>query len=162
MHRTHRYHVTVSWKGNLGEGTRSYKSYSRNHDIFVKGKPVLPASSDPAFRGDASRYTPEDLLLSSLSGCHMLWYLHLCALNGIVVTHYSDEAQGEMQENTDGSGQFEKVTLHPHVTVSESRMIEIAGALHTEANRMCFIARSVNFPVHHHPTVICLQEAHPH
>lgn len=159
MPRTHHYPVTLSWKGNLGEGTSDYKSYSRNHEIVIKGKPVLAGSSDGAFRGDTSRYTPEDMLVSSLAACHMLWYLHLCAVNNVVVLEYSDEAEGEMHENADGSGQFVNVILRPHVAVSEQSMIEKANSLHAEANRMCFIARSVNFPVHHRAKIVCHEKA---
>src|SRR5688500_10312586 len=115
MKKLHYFRASISWTGNLGKGTSEYQAYSRNHDIHVEGKPVVPASSDASFKGDKSRYTPEDLLVSSLSGCHMLWYLHLCAVNGIVVVDYIDDAEGEMWENTDGSGQFSKVTLHPRV-----------------------------------------------
>lgn len=154
MEKLHQYKTTVTWTGDLGKGTEDYKSYSRDHAIQATGKPVLPASSDPSFRGDRSRYSPEDLLVSALSGCHMLWYLHLCAVNGVVVVRYVDEAIGEMQENPDGSGQFSKVTLFPRVTVSKASMVDKAQALHAEANRMCFVARSVNFPVHHKPEVM--------
>lgn len=155
MDKIHRYRATVEWKGNLGQGTSDYKSYSRNHDVVVKGKPLIPGSADTSFRGDGARYTPEDMLVSSLSACHMLWYLHLCAVNGIIVLDYADEAEGEMQENADGSGQFVQVTLNPSVFVSDSSMIRKATALHADANRMCFIARSVNFPVNHNPKVVC-------
>ncbi len=151
--KLHRYKTTVVWTGNLGKGTEDYKMYSRDHEIRSAGKPPVPASSDPSFRGDSARYSPEDLLVSSLSGCHMLWYLHLCAVNGVVVIDYVDEAIGEMRENADGSGEFNQVTLFPRVTVSEAAMIEKAQSLHVEANRMCFIARSVNFPVSHKPQI---------
>ena len=162
MLKTHHYQVTVSWKGNLGSGTSDYKSYSRNHNIVVEGKPVLAGSSDASFRGDPYKYTPEDLLLSSLSGCHMLWYLHLCAVNGVIVLDYTDEAQGKMQENADGSGQFVNVMLRPQVFVSEPSMIEKARSLHTQANEMCFIARSVNFPVHHNAKIVCHENTPSH
>ena len=158
MTRTHHYHTSLLWKGNLGKGTSDYLAYSRNHELIVDGKPVLPATSDQAFLGDASRYTPEDLLVSSLSSCHMLWYLHLCAVSGIIVVDYTDDAHGEMAENIDGSGEFVQVTLHPRVVVSDAAMISNARSLHLEANRMCFIARSVNFPVHHKPEVICYEK----
>lgn len=159
MTKAHLYKSIVAWKGNRGEGTRDYKAYSRDHVISIDGKPVIPGSSDPSFRGDKSRYTPEDLLVSSLSGCHMLWYLHLCAVNGVVVTDYTDVAVGEMIENADGSGQFSKVVLHPFVTVTEPSMIEKAKSLHDDAQRMCFIARSVNFPLFHNPEIICYEKA---
>jgi organic hydroperoxide reductase OsmC/OhrA len=153
MSHTHQYNVTTSWVGNRGTGTSEYKAYDRNHDITINGKPPLLCSSDPGFRGDKTRHNPEELLVASLSGCHMLWYLHLCAANGIVVTDYRDNATGTMEENKDGSGQFSEVVLHPRVTVRDSSMIEKANSLHHAANKMCFIARSVKFPVHHKPVV---------
>jgi organic hydroperoxide reductase OsmC/OhrA len=155
MTRMHHYTATISWRGNLGKGTAGYSSYSRNHDVSIAGKPTLPASADAAFRGDRARYTPEDLLVSSLSGCHMLWYLHLCAEHKIVVLDYVDHAVGVMEEIDDGSGQFRKVTLHPRVTVAEQTMMAKAQALHSDAHRKCFIARSVNFPIEQVPEIIC-------
>lgn len=148
----HQYKATTTWVGNRGTGTSDYKAYDRNHDISMDGKQTLLCSSDPSFRGDRTRQNPEELLVASLSGCHMLWYLHLAATNGVVVTEYIDEASGMMEENPDGSGQFKEVKLRPKVTVTEKHMIEKANSLHHQANKMCFIARSVNFPVHHEPT----------
>jgi organic hydroperoxide reductase OsmC/OhrA len=151
MAHLHRYQATTTWTGNSGQGTREYKSYDRNHNINIEGKNVLECSSDPSFRGDPSRHNPEELLVASLSGCHMLWYLHLCSVNGVVVMKYVDEATGVMEENQDGSGQFTEVLLRPQVTVTDRSMIGKANALHHEASTMCFIARSVKFPVKHHP-----------
>jgi len=145
--RQHRYGVTVTWTGNRGEGTRSYRAYSRAHEISVPGKPAIPGSSDSSFRGDAGRWNPEELLVASLSACHKLWYLHLCASEGIVVTAYVDEAGGEMVEEADGSGHFSVVTLCPRVTIAAGSDREKALALHHEAHSKCFIANSVNFPV---------------
>ena len=158
MGKTHLYKPVVSWTGHRGVGTVGYAAYSRDHDIFVEGKPVIEGSSDPLFRGDKSKYSPEDLLVSSLAACHMLWYLHLCAVNDVVVIRYSDAAVGEMSENGDGSGQFTKVTLRPRVAVSEPGMIEKAKELHGDAHRMCFIARSVNFPMFHETEVTCYEK----
>src|SRR5499426_564348 len=104
--KEHHYSVVVTWTGNQGSGTSGYRDYRRDHDISAAGKPIIPASSDPIFRGDASRYNPEDLLVASLSGCHMLWYLHLCADAGIRVTEYRDDATGTMVETADGGGRF--------------------------------------------------------
>ena len=154
MAHFHEYKVLTAWTGNQGTGTKEYKSYSRNHDILVQGKETLACSSDPQFRGDRNRHNPEELLVASISSCHMLWYLHLCASNGVVVTDYSDHAVGFMEENKDGSGQFTEVTLYPKVFVEDESMIEKANALHHEANKMCFIARSVKFPVHHKPVAV--------
>jgi len=149
----HIYHVEVTWTGNLGDGTRSYRAYSRAHEIVAAGKPIVPGSSDPAFRGDASRYNPEELLVASLSGCHMLWYLHLCADAGIVVSDYVDQASGTMVEAREGGGAFAEVVLRPVVTVRNAADAERAGALHEQAHERCYIARSVNFPVRCEPGV---------
>ena len=150
--KQHFYKSTVKWTGNKGTGTNDYRSYDRSHTISMDGKPDILSSSDVVFRGEKHKHNPEDLMVAALSGCHMLWYLHLCADNGVIVTHYSDHATGAMDENADGSGQFSEVTLHPEVVVKESSMIEKANALHHDAHKMCFIARSVNFPVRHQPS----------
>ncbi|MES2107107.1 MAG: OsmC family protein [Bacteroidota bacterium] len=147
----HNYKATITWTGNQGKGTADYRGYERSHEISIAGKPIIPASSDPSFRGDKTRYNPEELLLASLSSCHMLWYLHLCSVNGVVVIDYVDEAKGVMEETADGGGYFKEVTLHPKVTIADAAMIEKANELHNEANKKCFIANSVNFLVHHNP-----------
>lgn len=148
--KEHHYKTTVNWTGNTGKGTQSYTAYTRDYSISTEGKPTIEGSSDPAFRGDKSRYNPEELLLASLSSCHMLWYLHLCSENGVIVTSYIDTAKGTMAETTDGGGQFTEVTLYPVVTVADTSMIDKANELHVKANKLCFIANSCNFPVLHH------------
>jgi organic hydroperoxide reductase OsmC/OhrA len=153
--REHQYRITTIWTGNLGTGTSDYRAYSRNHEIKIPGKPApLPGSSDPAFRGDPSRYTPEELLVASLSTCHMLWFLHLCAESGIIVVEYQDAATGTMQEHPDRSGEFTKVVLHPRAVITDPASISAAAALHHRAHDLCFISRSVNFPVEHEPVVV--------
>src|SRR5690606_35534366 len=134
------YSVDVQWTGNKGSGTSHYKGYERSHSIVVDQKPVIDASSDPAYRGDASKYNPEELLVASLSSCHMLWYLHLCAEAGIIVVNYVDHAVGSMVETADGGGYFKEVILKPRVTVSEEKMVGMAEGLHKRANEKCFIA----------------------
>lgn len=151
--REHNYDVKVVWTGNRGQGTTSYTSYDRNHDISRAGKPVLPGSSDPTFRGDASRYNPEELLVASLSSCHMLWYLHLCAVNGVVITNYEDNATGVMSDNGDG-GEFVEVTLHPRVTITSASDEKKARELHHSAHQRCYIANSVKFPVRNEPEIV--------
>lgn len=151
--REHSYTVRVEWTGNLGQGTSTYRGYSRDHEITVAGKPPIPGSSDQAFRGDPTRYNPEDLLVCSLSACHMLWYLHLCAREGIVVVTYTDRASGVMVETPDGGGRFKEVVLHPRVTIDAGGDEALASQLHERAHDLCFIARSVNFPVRCRPTI---------
>lgn len=145
--KAHHYTVRVTWTGNTGSGTRTYRGYERAHDIDAEGKPTISGSSDPAFRGDSGRWNPEDLLVASLSACHKLWYLGLCAQAGVVVTAYQDRAEGVMVEEENGAGQFVSVVLRPEVTISADSDEATALALHHEAHAMCFIARSVKFAV---------------
>jgi organic hydroperoxide reductase OsmC/OhrA len=147
----HRYETTVTWTGNTGTGTSGYRNYERAHEVTVDGKPPIPGSSDPAFRGDAARWNPEELLVASLSQCHMLWFLHLCATNGLVVTEYRDHAAGMMAETADGGGQFQQVMLRPQVRFAAPEHADRARPLHEQAHKLCFIASSVNFPVHCEP-----------
>lgn len=154
--REHHYAVAVEWTGNTGVGTAGYRAYERRHEITVAGtaKPAIPGSSDPAFRGDAARWNPEELLVAALSACHELSYLHLCADAGIVVTAYTDLAEGVMTEaEATGGGRFERVVLRPVVTVAPGSDVARARALHERAHARCFIASSVNFPVSHEPEV---------
>ena len=150
--KEHRYKTKMEWKGNTGEGTKTYLSYSRNHEISIPGKETILGSSDPSFRGDASRYNPEELLVSAISSCHMLWYLHLCSVNGIVVTSYEDYAEGIMLEEKNGAGQFKEVVLQPMIHIKAGDA-SLARGLHTQAHEFCFIARSLNFQVRCEPTI---------
>lgn len=152
MNGQHQYQLTIQWTGNKGTGTSNYRAYERSHEIIADNKATILASSDPAFRGDKTRYNPEELLVASLSSCHMLWYLHLCSEAGVIVTDYTDNATGTMMETENGGGHFTEVLLNPVVTVTDNSMIEAATALHAKANELCFIANSVNFKVGHNPT----------
>lgn len=145
--KQHNYEVRVEWTGNDGEGTKTYKSYRRDHIVACEGKPPIHGSSDPSFRGDRTRYNPEELLVASLCSCHMLWYLHLCSVNRMTVLDYRDHAFGIMEEHDDGSGEFVLVTLRPIIRVPADHDQTLVIALHDEAHRLCFIARSVKFPV---------------
>ncbi|MDH6126103.1 OsmC family protein [Kitasatospora sp. GP82] len=152
MSKLHTYTTRVTWTGNTGSGTSGYRSYERAHEVTAAGRPAILGSSDPAFRGDPARWNPEQLLLASISQCHLLWYLHYCAVNGVVVTAYADNPVGTMAETAEG-GHFTEAVLHPQVEVAEESMVERALALHADAHRACFIANSVNFPVRHEPGV---------
>lgn len=157
MPKLHQYQTSLTWAGNKGSGTMDYRSYDRSYVISIDQKPDILGSSDSAFLGDKNKHNPEDLLVSSLSACHMLWYLHLCSQHGIIVLDYKDNAVGQMSEDADGSGRFTEVVLHPTVVIASEADIEKANALHAEANKMCFIANSCNFPVKHEPK--CVAEA---
>ena len=152
--RMHTYETVVTWTGNRGTGTSGYRDYDRSCDLAAPGRPPIPASSDPMFRGDPTRWNPEQLLVASLSQCHLLWFLHLAAEAGVVVTSYVDEAVGTLGEQAGGAGRFTEVVLRPHVVVADDAMIPIAQSLHGRANELCFIAQSVNFPVRHEPIAV--------
>jgi organic hydroperoxide reductase OsmC/OhrA len=153
--RLHRYQIRTTWTGNTGPGTADYRAYKRDHEVTADGKLApIPGSSDASFRGDPARFNPEELLVASLSTCHMLWMLHLCADAGIVVTSYADQAWGVMAEDAGGSGRFTEVTLHPVMTITDARRIQEAETLHARAHEFCFVANSVNFPVLCSPSVV--------
>ncbi|WP_243076844.1 OsmC family protein [Microbacterium sp. SS28] len=149
----HRYRLQTTWTGNRGPGTTGYRDYDRSTSIEIAGKATVAASSDKPFRGDPALWNPEDMLVASLSQCHLLSYLHACVQAGVVVVAYRDEASGLMVEDGRGGGRFTEVVLRPHVTVADASMTDAATAAHTQANEWCFIANSVNFPVRHEPTI---------
>ena len=151
--KSHRYEVAVVWTGNRGEGTAGYRAYGRDHEVTAEGRPALHGSSDPVFRGDAERWNPEQLLVAALSQCHLLSYLHVCAVSDVVVVAYEDRADGEMVTTDEGGGRFTEVTLRPVVTVADASMVEPARGLHARAHELCFISSSVNFPVRHEPEI---------
>lgn len=151
--KTHQYPLDLNWTGNLGQGTSSYRTYDRAYEVVIEGKPVLLGSSDPAFRGDRSRYNPEELLVAAVSGCHLLWYLHLCAEANLIVTAYTDHAVGTMVETEAGGGHFTAIGLNPIVTVLAGSDVALAVQLHDRAHSHCFIANSVNFPIHCEPSI---------
>ena len=154
MATEHKYSLTIQWTGNTGNGTAGYHSYERSHSILIDGKEEIKASSDPAFLGDKTKHNPEELLLASLSSCHMLWFLHLCSDKGIIVTDYIDQPTGTMCIAKDGTGKFTEVILNPLVSVKGNPAPEILNDLHQQANKMCFIANSVNFPVRQRGKVV--------
>ncbi len=149
----HEYAARVRWTGNLGEGTSGYAAYGRRYDVLVDGKPDLAGTADPAFRGESDRHNPEDLFLASISACHMLSYLALCARSGVRVTAYEDDARGTMALHPGGGGRFEEVTLRPAVTVADAEAAELAARLHERAHQLCFIASSCSVPIHVEPVV---------
>ena len=162
MPQLHTYTVDLTWTGARGHGTTSYTSYGRDHEVRAGERPVLLGSSDPGFRGDPSRWAPEDLLVTALSQCHMMWLLHLAARDGVAVLGYSDRATGTMRIESAGQGQFREVVLHPRVVVGVDAALadgspvteDVLDRLHHEAQEHCFIMRSVNFPVRVQPTAL--------
>src|SRR5665647_3977722 len=161
----HTYEAAIIWTGAAGVGTTSYTSYSRDPDVLLEGKPPLPGSSAPGFRGDPSRYCPEELMAAALAQCHMLWVLHLAASDGVVVVGYSDRATGRMRVEAAGHGQFTEVVLRPCVTIAHAQRADgrpitddDLAALPSRAREHCFIARSVTFSVRHDPAPLRVAE----
>lgn len=151
--REHHYRVRMTWTGNCGTGTATYRGYGRDHVLSAPGKPDIAGSSDPAFRGDGARWNPEELLVAAVSACHQLWYLHLCAEKGIAVLSYEDEAEAVMIEDPTGSGRFVSATLRPRISLRDGDDVDLARELHHEAHEKCFIANSVNFPIGCKPVI---------
>lgn len=154
MNLEHHYAVNIEWTGNRGAGTSNHRAYGRDHLLRADGKPPIEGSSDRVFHGDASRWNPEELLMSALTQCHLLSYLHVATSAGVIVTAYSDSAVGTLHTTADGGGRMTSVTLRPVVTVESVDMVDRAMSAHKEASRKCFIAASVNFPVEHEPQIL--------
>jgi organic hydroperoxide reductase OsmC/OhrA len=145
--------VRTLWSAGAEGAPKSNESLSRTHRIEIAGKPTIEATSDPAFRGDPARHNPEDLLVASLSSCHMLWYLVLCVGRKIPILAYEDGAYGIMAE-TPRPGRFVEVVLRPKVTIAKGGDKALAAKLHERAHAECFVANSVNFPVRHEATIV--------
>lgn len=130
-----------------------YDEYNRAHDITFDSGVTLPASAAPTFRGDEDRVDPEEMLVASLSNCHMLTFLALCAKKRIVVDSYEDRAVGVMTKNEAGKLWVSRVELHPQVVFATSVAVDSAAltALHHRAHEECFIANSVKTEVVVHP-----------
>ncbi|MDM7885366.1 OsmC family protein [Curtobacterium sp. RHCKG23] len=147
----HSYEVAVRWTGDRGTGTSGYRDYGRDHTISAAGKQDVAGSADPAFRGDRDRWNPEELVLAALAQCHMMSYLYVAVQRGFTVVDYQDSASTSLDVHRDGTGELTGATLRPVVTILEADRVEDAEAAHAEAGRLCFVARSVAFPVHHTP-----------
>jgi organic hydroperoxide reductase OsmC/OhrA len=157
MNKQHNYKIAVEWTGNQGTGTSNYPDFERSYSVQIENKADILGSSDPEFRGDKTKHNPEELLLASVSSCHMLWYLHFCTEAKIIVSNYVDNATAILEETEDGNGKFTSITLHPTITVTQKSMIEQATELHQKANEFCFVANSLNLKVEHQPTFITVE-----
>lgn len=147
----HLFKVALNWIKKEPQTDSSTRIYTKSHHISIEGKPDLEVSAAKTFKGDPNLYNPEDLLLSSLTSCHMMSYLYCCTQHKIEVISNQDHSEATLQINPDGSGKIIKVDLFPEIIISNSSQIELALSLHKKANELCFIANSCNFPVYHHP-----------
>ena len=153
MNTQHNYKLGVKWTGNQGTETFNHKDFERSYTIQIENKADIFGSSDPEFRGDKTKHNPEELLLASVSSCHMLWYLYLCYEAQIMVINYVDNATAILEETENGNGKFSSITLNPIITVTEESMVEQATELHKKANEFCFVANSLNLKVDHQPII---------
>jgi organic hydroperoxide reductase OsmC/OhrA len=153
VNQDHSFAVSIEWTGNRGSGTSGYRAFGRDSILTADGKPPIEGSAARVFHGDATRWNPEETLVAALVECHLLSYLYVAVQNGIVVESYTDAATGTLQTEGDGSGRFTEVTLRPMVTISSGDP-GVAQRIHADANALCFIAASVNFPVRHEPTIV--------
>jgi organic hydroperoxide reductase OsmC/OhrA len=154
MSSYHTFKAALNWKLNPEGSTHNSSRISRNHQVSIAGKQVLEVSAAKAFKGDASLHNPEDLLLSALTSCHMMSYLYVCAQHDIEVLAYSDKSEGQLEVEESGKGSFKSVDLNPVVTIKNAQNLELAKELHAQANELCFIANSCNFPIHHNATIL--------
>jgi len=143
----HDYTARIVWTGNRGQGTASYRGYDRTWNVETPGKPVINCSNDPLLGGDPTLHNPEDMLIAALSACHMLWFLHLASDAGIVVEGYEDNPLAVGESLPSGAGRFLSATLRPHITLAPGSDPEAADSIHSRIHEVCFIARSVSFPV---------------
>jgi organic hydroperoxide reductase OsmC/OhrA len=154
MAEAHDFAARVEWTGNRGQGTRSYRGYDRSWRIATDGKPPVACSNDPRLGGDPALHNPEDLLVAAASACHMLWYLHYASVAGVVVHAYRDDPLGHGESTPDGAGRFVAATLRPTITVAAGTDLAVADAIHARIGAVCFVARSLSFPIHHEATYL--------
>ena len=141
------HHIHLAW--DKGDAPFTYNDYPRNHALsFKNGQETVIASAAPAYKGDATKADPEDLLVASLSSCHMLSFLAIANKKKVTVTAYEDDAVGFL-ENDNGTLWIARVILRPKVTCDAD-----AGTLaqiHHLAHEACFIANSVKTDVRVEP-----------
>ena len=141
------YTAEVIWQ--RGEQDFVAGRYSRRHMLRFDGGIDVPGSSSPQVVplpwSDAHAVDPEEAFVSSISSCHMLWFLSIAGKQRYCVDSYHDNAVGEMRKNDGGKLVVVRVTLHPAVVFSGARLPDRSALdqLHHEAHAECFIANSV-------------------
>lgn len=142
-----KHRATVSWSNT--SNTLDYSSFSRDHVWQFEGGAEIQVSSAPEYGGNPSCMDPERGLIASLSSCHMLTFLALCALKGVVVKRYLDKAIGYLGKNEAGATAITKIVLQPKVVFAEGSSMSAADVrqLHQQAHEKCFIANSLRTEV---------------
>ena len=149
------YTAQVLW--SRGEQKFTDGRYSRKYVLRFDGGIEVPGSASPHVvplpYSAADAIDPEEAFVSSLSSCHMLWFLSIAAKQGFVVERYHDIAEGIMENDSSGKLMMSVVTLHPAVKFSGGRQptaIELEQ-LHHQAHEECFIANSVKTEIRFEP-----------
>jgi organic hydroperoxide reductase OsmC/OhrA len=146
------HHAQVRWKRTSADFT--YDTYNRAHEVvFKNGDLVLAASSAPAFKGDADRVDPEEAFVASLSSCHMLTFLAICARKRLPLDSYDDDASGTLEKGEGGRLWMGNVILRPRVRFANGTVVDDAmlGEIHHKSHEECFIANSVKTNVRVEP-----------
>ncbi|MGJ5642123.1 OsmC family protein [Formosa sp. S-31] len=153
MEATFTFKLKNSWSLEEAQRQKASGGALKTHQVFLEKGKRLEISAEKRFKGDGSKFNPEELLLAALSSCHFMSYLYVCELAGIIVVNYSDCPEGILELHNDGSGAFSKVILKPEVTIENPKDVETAKALHKKAGDLCFIANSCVFPIEYYPEV---------
>ena len=153
--RNHTFTLHLAWQAPDVSPISPRDPSLRRHTISHPDKPAISGSAAQAFHGEVERWNPEELLLASLAQCHMLTFFYLANQEGIVIADYTDTPEAILETHPDGSGNITTVLLKPTVTIREGWTGNIE-ALHKRAHDLCFIARSVNFPVRHDATIVTI------
>jgi organic hydroperoxide reductase OsmC/OhrA len=142
------HHASVRWHRTSADYT--YDTYNRAHEVTFKGGAiVLPGSANVAFKGDDDRVDPEEAYVASLSACHMLTFLAICARKRLTVDSYADDAVGIMEKGSNGKLWVSRVTLRPRVIFAAGTAPDAAALadIHHKSHEECFIANSVKTDV---------------
>ena len=161
MSATHSFETHLRWPADPAQALPPASAFSRNNVLSAPGKVEVAGSAPSVFGGDAARYNPEELLLMSLSECHMLTYLAIVAKKRMTIIAYEDRATGTLglgengiKSGPPGKMSMQEVTLRPRVTVAKDTDLADALAMHETAHANCFIANSINFPVRYEAEIV--------
>ena len=154
MSDIHTFETFLTWPADAAQKLPPDPAFSRDGVLAATGKPDIPGSSPAVFGGDATRYSPEELMMLSLSECHMLTYLAIAAKKRLGILKYQDRVTGSLGVGPSGKTQMIEVLLRPRVTVTKGTNLEDVRVMHEKAHANCFIANSVNFTVRNEPEVV--------
>ena len=123
--------------------------YDRNHTVTVNGAQKIGVSAATDFLGDANKADPEQLLTSSVSSCHMLFFLAIAKMRGFEVTQYSDRATAYLGKDGTGGMAVTRIVLRPQMQFSDDKRPdeETLKRIHEHAHKKCFIANSIKAEV---------------